>query len=240
MHFLTPSAIYIDKEVCEDIADSVHHEYVALVTREQAMRRGVPLQRVVHQFRTPLSELTVEQRRAKVALAKKNSTCRRCSQSGHWAGDPECPLRQISSPYQAHQHRAPDQPKILNSKRKFRSHMTLLDTDPSSDEDEINTAYTTGGNCGGTAPVPATRDAVPISRDAVPVSRDVVPASKDPVSEPNHNPVATPASERMQKNKIVYPRCCSEVDSGRYSKRESEQVPDELLTPEAFHQCPNQ
>ena len=94
-----------DKEVCEDIADSVHHEYVALVTREQAMKRGVPLQRVVHQFRPPLSELTVEQRRTKVAFAKKNSTCRRCSQSGHWAGDAECPLRRKSTPQEAHQHK---------------------------------------------------------------------------------------------------------------------------------------
>ena len=58
-----------DKEVCEDIADAVHYELVVFNVREQALERGVSTQRTVHSFRPPQSELTLDQRRQKVALA---------------------------------------------------------------------------------------------------------------------------------------------------------------------------
>ena len=75
MAFLAANCDLNDKDVCEEIAECIHNEFTAFVAREQAHQRGVPLQRVVHQFRPPPSELTLEQRRAKIALAKKNSTC---------------------------------------------------------------------------------------------------------------------------------------------------------------------
>ena len=59
--FLAANCDLNDKSVFDDIAEAVHSEYVALVTREQAMKRGVPLKGVVHQFRPPPSELTLEE-----------------------------------------------------------------------------------------------------------------------------------------------------------------------------------
>ena len=89
--FLAANCDLNDKAICAEIADAVHGELAAFAAREQAAKRGVPTQRVVHPFRPPQSELTLDQRRARVDLAKKNSTCRGCGQPGHWAADEICP-----------------------------------------------------------------------------------------------------------------------------------------------------
>ena len=72
--FMAANCDLNDKEVVGDIADIVHHELVAFSVREQAIQRGAPTQRIVHSFRPPQSELTFVGRRAKVAIAKQNST----------------------------------------------------------------------------------------------------------------------------------------------------------------------
>ena len=160
-----------DKPTCEDIADAVHNELVALVAREQAQKRGVETSRVVHQFRPPTSELSLDQRRAKVALAKKNSTCRRCGQSGHWAADPQCPMLKKSDS-------APHRPKHDGKfKKKFRGNVSILDGSV-LDEEEFNPLDS------------VVRDAVPASsnRGTVPVPyliRETVPVSKARGSVPD-------------------------------------------------------
>ena len=120
------------------------------------MKRGVPLKRVVHQFRPPPSDLTLEQRRAKVALAKKNSHCHRCGQAGHWSGDRECPMQSrpktCSEP--ASPPKAPIQNRMPSSKKKIRSHVIFCQGS-SSEEDELHVEFD----------MSATRDAVPIRTD---------------------------------------------------------------------------
>ena len=82
-----------DKGVCEEISNTVHDEIFAFYSREEARSRGVPVAKHVHAYR-PSSELTLDERKKKVALAKINSTCRACNQKGHWQGDKECPKGQ--------------------------------------------------------------------------------------------------------------------------------------------------
>ena len=122
--FMAANCDLNDKEVCEDIADAVHNEFVAFAAREQAIKRGVSTQRVVHQFRPPQSDLTPEQRRAKVELAKQNSTCRKCGKTGHWAADEICPLNKKSAPQPAQKHQHQDHGR-RPMKKKLRGHLTL-------------------------------------------------------------------------------------------------------------------
>ena len=138
--FLAADCDLNDKEICEDIADSVHNEFVALAAREQAMKRGVPMQRVVHQYRPPQSDLTPKQRRAKVELAKQNSTCRKCGKSGHWAADECCPMNKKSTPQPAQKQPQQDHGR-KPVRRKFRAaHLTLLDDSSSDEEEELSAA----------------------------------------------------------------------------------------------------
>ena len=78
-----------DEIVCREMANCAQNEAFAFMSRESAAKRGVMIDRRVHNYR-PTSELSLVDRRDKVKKAKQNSTCRRCGKSGHWAGDPEC------------------------------------------------------------------------------------------------------------------------------------------------------
>ena len=109
MAFLAADCDITDKAVCEEIAECIHTEYTAFVAREQAHSRGVPLQRSIHSFHPPPSELTLQQRRDKIAIAKKTSTCRNCHKPGHWAA--ECPEKK---------HHPHGKPKPL--KKKLRGY----------------------------------------------------------------------------------------------------------------------
>ena len=41
-------------------------------------------------YKVARSNLSIAERKAKLAELKKNSRCLRCGAHGHWAGDPEC------------------------------------------------------------------------------------------------------------------------------------------------------
>ena len=106
------------------MAECIHNEFTAFVAREQAHSRGVPLQRSIRSFRPPPSELTLQQRRDKIAIAKKNSTCRNCHKPGHWAA--ECPEKK---------HHPHGKPKPF--KKKLRGHLSVVETDSDESSDEV-------------------------------------------------------------------------------------------------------
>jgi len=76
----------------DEVSGCVHDELFAFYSRENAQSRGVAVDRRVHSYR-PKSELSIEERKKKVADAKANSYCRACGQKGHWASDLNCPAR---------------------------------------------------------------------------------------------------------------------------------------------------
>ena len=91
--FLASGADLSDEKVCEYVAERVHDELFAYNGRYEAQKQyGVKVNPLIHGFR-PRSELTLAERRDKVQIAKKNSTCRKCGQKGHWQGDLVCPAR---------------------------------------------------------------------------------------------------------------------------------------------------
>ena len=90
--FLAAGANMEDDAACKMCGEAVQDELMAFYSREQASRHGVPTRRHIHSYK-PKSELSIEERKKSVAKAKEKSTCRGCGKEGHWAGDPECPLR---------------------------------------------------------------------------------------------------------------------------------------------------
>ena len=79
-----------DEKIAQECADMAQNELACYYSREQAKKSGLlAFQERQTAFR-PKSELTLEERRTKLALAKKNSKCKKCKKYGHWAGDPEC------------------------------------------------------------------------------------------------------------------------------------------------------
>ena len=78
-----------DPQFCEDISGCVHDELYAFYSREQARSNGVNVGKQIHAYK-PKSELSVDERRENVNLAKNNSTCRACGKPGQWAGDVGC------------------------------------------------------------------------------------------------------------------------------------------------------
>ena len=81
-----------DPQFCNDISGCVHDELYAFYSSEQARSNGVNVGKHIHAYK-PKSEFSVEERREKINLAKKNSTCRACGKPGHWAGDAGCDHR---------------------------------------------------------------------------------------------------------------------------------------------------
>ena len=81
-----------DPEVAEEVSTCVHDELYGFYSRENAIAKGVPVQRRIHSFR-PKSELSIDERKRNVEKAKANSHCRTCGRKAHWAGDPACPAR---------------------------------------------------------------------------------------------------------------------------------------------------
>ena len=88
--YLCAGADLDDEEACEEIAQACQDEVCAFFGREGAKDRGVDSGHQVHSWR-PKSEMSVQDRKAKVDKAKQNSTCRSCGKKGHWAGDYACP-----------------------------------------------------------------------------------------------------------------------------------------------------
>ena len=71
-----------DPQFCEDVSGCFHDELSAFYAREQARSNGVNVGKHIHAYK-PKSELSVDERREKLNLAKKNSTCRACGKPGH-------------------------------------------------------------------------------------------------------------------------------------------------------------
>ena len=90
--FLCVGCDFDDQEVREDRAECAQDELSASFSRGRAIKRGVNVDRKVNNYR-PTPELTLTDRRAKVNHAKRNSKCRKCDKTGHWAGDNDCQMR---------------------------------------------------------------------------------------------------------------------------------------------------
>ena len=83
--------VYV-QAVCDDLSECIQDELFAFFSREATWKRGVNVDKKVHNYRPP-SKLTLTDRRAKVNQEKRNSTCRTCDKISHWAGDEACPQR---------------------------------------------------------------------------------------------------------------------------------------------------
>ena len=124
--------------------------------------------------------MTLQQRRDKIAIAKKNSTCRLCHKPGHWAA--ECPEKK---------HHSHGKPKPF--KKKLRGYLSTVETDSDESSDEVLAHVAVSSS---TAPV-LRRDVAPTSRrGVVPTSKNAVPASRDnaPLSPRGTVPVALRAN----------------------------------------------
>ena len=85
-----------DESTAEECSTCVHGDLFSFSARQHAEDVGVPVDNHIHSFRL-LSELQIEGRRRNVQQAKERSTCRRCGQTGLWAGDDKCPTRKGGS-----------------------------------------------------------------------------------------------------------------------------------------------
>ena len=90
--FLCAGCDLDDQEVCQDPSECAQDALFAFFSREGAIKRGVKVDREVHNYR-PTSELTSTDRRANVNQAKRNSKCRKRGKTSHWAGDKACQMR---------------------------------------------------------------------------------------------------------------------------------------------------
>ena len=75
-----------DEAVAAECAEVAQGELHAYYSRETARKAGVGSGSPPPGFR-PQSELTLEERRKTVSLAKQKPRCRACGKFGHWAGD---------------------------------------------------------------------------------------------------------------------------------------------------------
>ncbi|CAE7415150.1 RE1 [Symbiodinium microadriaticum] len=78
-----------DAETAEYAADVLQAESEAFFARKQAHAKGHTGFRG-RQFEVH-GELSLEERRSRVNALKARTSCRRCGQPGHWAGDASCP-----------------------------------------------------------------------------------------------------------------------------------------------------
>ena len=67
--------------------------FYAFLSRQDAKAKGVPVTGRVHQFHPAKNELTLEERKRKVAKLKERTICRKCGKRGHWQGDDGCPAK---------------------------------------------------------------------------------------------------------------------------------------------------
>ena len=84
---LVSSADLDDPNVAEEINHATHCEFQASYANENAMKRGVSVDKIIHSFRLKPSELKVHERKAAVNKLKANSKCHKCGQVGHFARD---------------------------------------------------------------------------------------------------------------------------------------------------------
>lgn len=85
--FLAGGAEVEEKEHAGEISRAVSNELSAFYSRQASHGRGAPIQKRIHNYKPPASELTIDQRRQKLKTAKENSPCLICGQSGNWYAD---------------------------------------------------------------------------------------------------------------------------------------------------------
>lgn len=74
-----------DEEEDGELAEAyAAYEQARAALRDQQKRRG---------FFKATGTLTFEERQAAIRKEKQNTNCGACGQKGHWAGDPECPMK---------------------------------------------------------------------------------------------------------------------------------------------------
>lgn len=79
-----------DQEAAEYAAEIIQAESEAYYLRSRAAGSGHMGFNAQKQYSVKGS-LTLEERKARINNLKSKTTCRRCGQTGHWAGDPQCP-----------------------------------------------------------------------------------------------------------------------------------------------------
>ena len=78
-------------DYAEMVADAAQTETAAYVLHRKGKGKGLRTRRrFKSSYRPRASHLSIEDRRKKLKEIKMRSTCKKCGQKGHWAGDPEC------------------------------------------------------------------------------------------------------------------------------------------------------
>ena len=87
----------VDEEMFVHMAETLEQEQVAYIARQELRQMQERRQRFGGGGdRTGKSGgRDADDRKKRIAASKRNTTCRRCHQKGHWAGDPECPMRDV-------------------------------------------------------------------------------------------------------------------------------------------------
>ena len=75
---------------CTSLGEALQLELAALAAFGKASGKGKNKGKGKSTGKLVRSNLTLEQRRAKLAEIKSKSKCIRCGGTGHWAGDPAC------------------------------------------------------------------------------------------------------------------------------------------------------
>eukprot|EP00973_Karenia_brevis_P092927 12414704-Karenia_brevis.AAC.1 len=81
--YLAAGADLDDPKVCTEISTNIDMALCAFYAREDALKRGVPVARRIHDFH-PKSEFTPQERRSAVEKAASKSLCFGCKQPGHF------------------------------------------------------------------------------------------------------------------------------------------------------------
>ena len=72
------------------LGEAIQLQLVAMIAFGKAKGKGNPKGKGKGKGKLVRSQLTLEQRRSKLAELKARSKCMRCGATGHWAGDPGC------------------------------------------------------------------------------------------------------------------------------------------------------